>query len=311
MVVAVKFISYICEIEIKTIMNLRNVFDFWDQYLSDWDKDPAKKAGLEKKACRYFTHTSALNAAINYLPEPYYGNTGEMGSPISCIIVDLNPGLSSPFDNFKQYRQPGAFLYDEFHESSYRAFNQKYSPFLTSSIASIGTPMEIPGAAWWKTKRMKWIDIFLKRYRNVRWPFKIMGYPLVFELCPWHSHDWDSRIIHGMSPFLMDMVFDPAAEGIKKSVLPFGFCFGKDTGNELLNNGFSSVKEWSNEHPAGEWPFNKKGKPVNRTYRLLKNEEDVHFLNLYAMGTFNAPGNDFVMNVEPEIIKELHSYFNK
>ena len=266
------------------------------------------KNGLYFKSSR-----SPLTPYLSYLPEPYYGSIASEKGTL-CAILDLNPGLSHPNDYLKIHGRKGASLYDDFHNNSYSVFNKMYSPFLPSSISTIGKHNEIPGVRWWKEKRMKWILSFYKKYKNHRWSyhyFPVLATPIVFELCPWHSKVWNNSFVSGMGAHLTNIVFEPAAEAIDKSGLPFGFCFGKVTGDILLKNGFSTLKEWSNNNPTKNWPIsNKTGKPVARSYRLLKgriNEahKDVFFLNLFARGSFRTPDQLFQKDVEPEIIKWL------
>lgn len=295
-------------------MKLSAITKYWNDYLSEWDKSPSNKAGTEKSAGSFFAHSRVLIANIDYMPEPYYGDTEHP----YCVIIDLNPGLSHRNDPEKLHGTNG-FIYQYLHtrinpeakyNPCYSAINAQYSPFLKSSIASIGTANEIPGAAWWKDKRMKWINSFLHRLLNITSVFPFVGQPLALELCPWHSKTWSNGIVHKMTPFLFDTVFEPAAEAIKLRNVGFGFCFGKPVGDILLANGFKVCRIWDKNSPIGKWPLTKKGALSDRTYRLLEglvNNDKVYFLNLYANGTFFAPGKEFKKNVEPCIIKELHS----
>lgn len=295
-------------------MKLSAITKYWNDYLSEWDIDPIAKMKKEKAAGRFFAHSRLLNDNIQYMPEPYYGDTEHP----YCVIIDLNSGLSHRNDPEKLHGTNG-FIYQCLHtridpnakyNPCYSAVNNQYSPFLKSSIASIGTVNEIPGAAWWKDKRMKWLNSFLHRLLNITSVFPFVGQPLALELCPWHSKTWSNGIVHKMTPFLFDTVFEPAAEAIKLRNVGFGFCFGKPVGDILLANGFKVCKIWDKNSPIGKWPLTKKGALSDRTYRLLEglvNNDKVYFLNLYANGTFFAPGKEFKLNVEPYIIKELHS----
>lgn len=160
---------------------------------------------------------------------------------------------------------------------------------------------------------MKWVLSFYKRFHNHGWSyhyFPPLISPLVFELCPWHSKRWSNGIVSGMNSYLIDKVFEPAAEAIVKSGLPFAFCFGKISGDILLKCGFHVRKEWSHVYPTMNWPSSPKTNlPVKRTYRLLEgsiiNQEKTYFLNLYANGSFGTPSSLFSQNVEPDIINWL------
>lgn len=285
-------------------MNLNQCIDFWEDYLKSWDRNPAGLATLEKSRGHYFANSKRLSPFIEYLPEPYYGDPDN----ISFVVIDLNPALSHFNDCKKLYKAPGAFLYDFFnsHSSSYIAFNKKFSPFNANSISSIGTRMEVPGAKWWQEKRIKWINKFVDRFLANKPLVKSHSNPFVFELCPWHSDEWDDAIVTGMNSFLLNTVFNPAAEAVKKSILPFGFCFGKGIGDLLISLGFKVIYQRDNSNPLSKWPLNNKGNLVNRTYRLLESQnKDVYFLNLYADGTFYAPSKEFIENVDPIIIKDI------
>ena len=262
----------------------------------------------EKAKGNYFTYSNKLTPYIEYLPEPYYGDINNF----SCVIIDLNPGLSHFNDCKKLYKAPGAFLYNFFHSASYSVFNNKYSPFNQSSISSIGTPNEIPGAKWWQEKRVKWTKTFLAKYNSIiNGPSKdVQANPLVFELCPWHSPKWDDKIVTGMNKHLANTVFTPAADAIKNSSIPFGLCFGKVIGDLLISLGFKVIYQRDNINPVNKWPLNEDKKLVDRTYRFLEgyfNNEKVYFLNLYANGTFYAPSAKFIKYVDPVIVQDILS----
>lgn len=286
-------------------MDLKSFIQYWNEYLNDWMHDAKQKMTDELKCGHYFCNSKVLQSNIDYLPEPYYGNPFDS----SAVIIDLNPGLSSSFDYRK--KRPVGDLFLEVQKLSYSDFNEKYSPFLDSSLATIGTPFEIPGAKWWRDNRMKWIGSFLKDYMKCTGTLEPhhSNSPFVMELCPWHSKKWTDSIIRGMESHLYNTVFEPACLAIKSSSFnKFGFCFGKVAGDALLKNSFVVARLWNKEHPVGEWPLNKEKEPTNRTYRLLKREingEVFYFLNLYADGTFHTPSEEFRKKVEPALIKEL------
>lgn len=284
-------------------MKLGSVIDFWDDYIKDWVDGPKKLADSEKAKGRYFAHSKKLNTGVYYLPEPYYGNIEKP----SVVIIDFNPGLSSPFDRFKEH-VGGRFLYDYVGTHPYSQFNEVYSPFTDASLKSIGTSNEIPGAEWWRDKRMDWIKNFVANYSSLA----ISGDPLVFELCPWHSKEWSSKCISGMQKFLLDYVFEPASDAIGRSDLPFGFCFGKGIGDELVTNqNFSVIFDWNKDNIIGNWPKST-GKNSDRSYRLLKgtvNGSVTYFLNVFATGTYTSPARPFRTDVEPLIMEKLKDYF--
>ena len=282
-------------------MKLSQIDSYWNRYLSEWDNSPFGKAMSEKAARRFFHKSSLLNAGISYMPEPYYG---DINNPY-CVIINLNPGLSHPMDWVKQHSS-GGFIYNDLHNGSYSVVNQKYSPFLPSSITSIGTPKAIPGADWWNENRMKWINSFLHRLYGSHIPD--LAQPLALELCPWHSVKWGRGIVEGMGSFLFDTVLEPAADAIGPN--RFGFCFGKEVGEILIDNGFLVVQQWDKDSSPNTWPLGQKGNKVNRTYRLLGGVvkgKKVLFLNHYAYGSFKTPGRAFAENVEPQIIRDLHA----
>lgn len=289
-------------------MKLREIPEYWNKYLAEWDKDPQAKADEEKKHGRFFKYSRVLNAGIHYLPEPYYG---DLQNPL-CVIIDLNPGLSSPFD-FKKDRNAEGCIYSFFHTHDYSKVNDYYSPFLQSSIAKNGTPCEVPGTQWWQNNRMKWIISFIKQYTGE--PIRNND-PLALELCPWHSKKWSNSIIKtnseteekAMRQSLYNEIIEPSKEAILFSLVPFGFCFGLALGDLLLNClGFKEIT-WNNTNRIGKWPKGKKGKFVDRTYRLLTKtigDEIVSFLNIYSKGTYKAPSLKFQEDVEPYIINEI------
>ena len=186
--------------------------------------------------------------------------------------------------------------------------NPNYSPFITRNPT-------IPGVTWWESKRLAWFARFLS-VDDVR---KKM---FAFELCPFHSKNWNVTLDLKSIDFVKKHVLTPVASILTNNgKTRLGYCFGKDWEKIFSILGFQELAQWGVDYdnpskpfvsPSGSaissvsWP-KKTGTStnINRIYKLYRgniNDIDIYFLCLRGSGTFAAPGP--VFKDTEELIKD-------
>ena len=310
--------------------------DFWDNFLKEWRKnhygfirkDPDGQAFFPKDSIGNLIQTDLLEN-IAYMPEPYYTGVAFKGAvrwvdfKDAIVVLDLNPGLSSKYDEDKSKNSTSHPILDDLAKWDYSEGinNYKYSPF-------ISTNKSIPGVTWWKSKRLNWFSRFLS-VGNVR------DKMFAFELCPFHSKSWNITLDSKSIDFIKQKVLTPVASiltGNGKRRL--GYCFGKDWEKIFSQIGFVEVAKWGIDYdnpskpfvsPSGSaissvsWP-KKRGTStnINRIYKLYRGyikdkdrhiDQEIYFLCLRGKGTFFAPGPWFA-NTEEGIKEDMKRLYN-
>ena len=310
--------------------------DFWDNFLKEWRKkhydfirkDPNGQAFFPKDSIGNLIQTDLLEN-IAYRPEPYYTGVAFKGAvrwvdfKDAIVVLDLNPGLSSKYDEDKSKNSTSHPILDDLAKWDYSEGinNYKYSPF-------ISTNKSIPGVTWWESKRLPWFSRFLS-VGNVREKM------FAFELCPFHSKSWNITLNSKSIDFIKQNVLTPVASiltGNGKRRL--GYCFGKDWEKIFSQIGFVEVAKWGIDYdnpskpfvsPSGSaissqsWP-KKRGTStnINRIYKLYRGyikdkerhiDQEIYFLCLRGKGTFFAPGPWFA-NTEEGIKEDMKRLYN-
>ena len=310
--------------------------DFWDNFLKEWRKnhygfirkDPDGQAFFPKDSIGNLIQTDLLEN-IAYMPEPYYTGVAFKGAvrwvdfKDAIVVLDLNPGLSSKYDEDKSKNSTSHPILDDLAKWDYSEGinNYKYSPF-------ISTNKSIPGVTWWESKRLPWFSRFLS-VGNVREKM------FAFELCPFHSKSWNITLDSKSIDFIKQNVLTPVASiltGNGKRRL--GYCFGKDLEKIFSQIGFEEVAKWGIDYdnpskpfvsPSGSaissvsWP-KKRGTStnINRIYKLYRGyikdkdrhiDQEIYFLCLRGDGTFFAPRPVFA-NTEEGIKDDMKRLYN-
>lgn len=251
---------------------------------------------------------SMITPRLEYLPEPYYGDYHNCMAPVININPGLgssddvnkdwnyrnNPkGIwihrSAPYTSCDGSCKPlaGQLLYDFEHKygCKYSEWQKEYSPFVA--------PPCVPGVDWWKKNRNEYInrvaDLYLaaksgtavkplpQEEKDAANTFDKDLTPFALELCPLHSQT-APKFDGFPNATLVDNTIAPACISLKYSKIPFGLGFGAKVYQVLLDSGlFVECKKWENgcevagtsKTPIKGWPL-ANGKPINRTYALLK-----------------------------------------
>lgn len=306
------------------MMTYKEYKDFWDNFLKKWMEnhddfimnDPDGQAFFPKNSQGNLIQTD-LYRNIIYMPEPYYFGDAFLNATDwsdfndAIVVLDLNPGLSHKADCLKCKEDPNPLILKDLAKGYSTEINPKYSPF-------INTHSTIPGVTWWKSKRLTWFSRFLS-VGNVR------GKMFAFELCPFHSKNWNITLNPNSINFIKQNVLIPVASilaGNGKRRL--GYCFGKDWEKIFSILGFQELAQWGVDYDNPSKPFvspsgsalNLKSWPkqtkktgaitnINRIYKLYRgniNDIDIYFLCLRGSGTFAAPGP--VFKDTEELIKD-------
>jgi hypothetical protein len=143
-----------------------------------------------------------------------------------------------------------------------------------------------------------------------------------FELCPFHSKNWNVTLDLKSIDFVKKHVLTPVASILTNNgKTRLGYCFGKDWEKIFSILGFQELAQWGVDYdnpskpfvsPSGSaissasWP-KKTGTStnINRIYKLYRgniNDIDIYFLCLRGSGTFAAPGP--VFKDTEELIKD-------
>lgn len=302
-------------------MTYKEYKDFWDNFLKKWMEnhddfimnDPDGQAFFSKNS-RGNIINADLYTNISYMPEPYYFGDAFLKAAKwsdfndAIVVLDLNPGLSHEADRLKCKEDPNPLILKDLEKGYSTDINPKYSPF-------INTISTIPGVTWWKSKRLTWFSRFLS-VGNVR------GKMFAFELCPFHSKNWNVTLDLKSIDFVKKHVLTPVASILTNNgKTRLGYCFGKDWEKIFSILGFQELAQWGVGYdnpskpfvsPSGSalnlksWP-KKKGTStnINRIYKLYRgniNNIDIYFLCLRGSGTFAAPGP--VFKDTEELIKD-------
>jgi hypothetical protein len=159
-----------------------------------------------------------------------------------------------------------------------------------------------------------------------------------FELCPFHSKNWNVTLDLKSIDFVKKHVLTPVASiltGNDKRRL--GYCFGKDWEKIFFILGFQELAQWGVDYDNPSKPFvspsgsalNLKSWPkqtkktgaiinINRIYKLYRGyikdkeshiDQEIYFLCLRGSGTFAAPGPVFA-NTEEGIKEDMKRLYN-
>ena len=303
-------------------MSYNNYIKFWDDFLSKWHRNHEDFIRNNRDGRAFFSINSRgkyINASlynnIKCMPEPYYfgedfiNATSWADFKDAIVVLDLNPGMSHEADCLKTKDSPSHPILNNLAIGTYSTrINPNYSPFITRNPT-------IPGVTWWKSKRLAWFARFLS-VDDVR---KKM---FAFELCPFHSKNWNVTLDLKSIDFVKKHVLTPVASILTNNgKTRLGYCFGKDWEKIFSILGFQELAQWGVDYdnpskpfvsPSGSaissvsWP-KKTGTStnINRIYKLYRgniNDIDIYFLCLRGSGTFAAPGP--VFKDTEELIKD-------
>ena len=303
-------------------MSYNNYIKFWDDFLSKWHRNHEDFIRNNRDGRAFFSINSRgkyINASlynnIKCMPEPYYfgedfiNATSWADFKDAIVVLDLNPGMSHEADCLKTKESPSHPILNNLAIGTYSTrINPNYSPFITRNPT-------IPGVTWWESKRLAWFARFLS-VDDVR---KKM---FAFELCPFHSKNWNVTLDLKSIDFVKKHVLTPVASILTNNgKTRLGYCFGKDWEKIFSILGFQELAQWGVDYdnpskpfvsPSGSaissvsWP-KKTGTStnINRIYKLYRgniNDIDIYFLCLRGSGTFAAPGP--VFKDTEELIKD-------
>ena len=303
-------------------MSYNNYIKFWDDFLSKWHRNHEDFIRNNRDGRAFFSINSRgkyINASlynnIKCMPEPYYfgedfiNATSWADFKDAIVVLDLNPGMSHEADCLKTKDSPSHPILNNLAIGTYSTrINPNYSPFITRNPT-------IPGVTWWESKRLAWFARFLS-VDDVR---KKM---FAFELCPFHSKNWNVTLDLKSIDFVKKHVLTPVASILTNNgKTRLGYCFGKDWEKIFSILGFQELAQWGVDYdnpskpfvsPSGSaissvsWP-KKTGTStnINRIYKLYRgniNDIDIYFLCLRGSGTFAAPG--LVFKDTEELIKD-------
>ncbi len=283
----------------------------WDDCIAHWYK---KSKSLIGPLAEFSKMMNSL--LVEYIPEPYYGDYKNCITP----VININPGSGCNEDpkNWNYRNNPnatwifcsvppascrslcaGQLLYDLEHVYSckYSAWQKYYSPLVAHPC--------VPGVDWWKNNRNEYINRIVELYcaakigttvsrlpkavKNANNTFSKDFTPFALELCPLHSKKAPNFNQKSFIPTYIDNTIAPACISLKYSKIPFGLGFGAKVYHALLDSRlFDECIRWENgyeivgtsQNKISGWPLNY-GKPINRTYSLLKGKcgEKVNFNN--------------------------------
>lgn len=298
-------------------MNWASYATHWDEFIEKWVKDPIALAQRDPLLSGRIVMDEILD-----LPEPYYGDILS-SSVFDAVILNLNPGLSASNEWVKYHcfmDNPNAFIAHELKGNvslgCYQRINQLFNPLRKESLSSI------PGKEWWERHRFEWLDTFYPSGGRSNGGYN-QNNVLALEFSPWHSKESTIRIKKTTDPRLLSyiatFIVDPLSDAIRRSKLkgkrtgsPFGLCFSRVVHNCLIDHfDFTPVSRWDAKTASvvGGWPYNKSGKPKNRTYSLIEgiDSNNNKFLLLclwYANIGVKAPSKEFAI-VEQFILNQI------
>lgn len=295
-------------------MNLNNeywngYYHFWDEWCENWFKARGndKAAITEEQNNVFYNLKDSGNLDLNELPEPYLGKPHK---GVDAVFLNLNPGMSAKNENSKFYshKDDEGWLIKEFIrcKCKYSDYLTQWSP-LTPKLR--GLDPEVCGVSWWQGNdpdsvggRMNWVR---RIYGNNNiCPSRVFA----LELCPYHSKKWNLDLNDvDIKDFIINNVFIPAFTAVHENKLPYAIAVGRSIDlllndphvqNELNFHHLSSWTDKRNEenNSSLEWPRNKDGYSINRTFNLYTFNlfgSKVNILVTYAPGGNTTPAISF------------------
>lgn len=291
-------------------MSINDFLKDWDDCIASWYKNNLKLTGRMEK----FKNLSGL--AMEYLPEPYYGDPENC----SAVVININPGSSSPLEQVKKWENPQnpnnelIFDYANRYQLKYSDFQSAYSPFVA--------PSWVPGVTWWANNRNMYIERIVNLYRKEKNLKESNRKPFALELCPLHSATTNGLKYTKRDYFetYKKNVFIPAAQCLKSADIPFGLCFASSIGYVMKmgrknDKMFDVLNEWDHKSGIPGWPTDSNGNPLaGRKYAFLKGVgagvEGSYFLNTWnsksrAIIKLTTKVNADYAAVDEFIVKEI------
>ena len=284
--------------------------EHWDKFFEEWKKGESHQKKLlendkiwndDKRKGKVWRTKEGVEESTeleyDVLPQPYLGNIENH----SVITLNLNPSRSKKNDENIEFEKN---YLPKFKESeNYYEYAESFPTYDTHSF--------------WRDQK-NWIDRIFKNLGKEKPSLKDIK-PFAIEICPWGSKSFQTLKIKKDDPLIKYMdqhVFDVIEKVIEHSKLKVVLSVGKAYYNIFVNKktDFELKEEisYQKNKPQGmDWPQTKdkdsgKDRDVKRTFSIWK-KENIYYINTYASGSNNPPGEHF-NEIQNELIKK---YINK
>ena len=284
--------------------------EHWDKFFKEWKKGESHQKKLlendkiwndNKRKGKVWRTKEGVEESTeleyDVLPQPYLGNIENH----SVITLNLNPSRSKKNDENIEFEKN---YLPKFKESeNYYEYAESFPTYDTHSF--------------WRDQK-NWIDRIFKNLGKEKPSLKDIK-PFAIEICPWGSKSFQTLKIKKDDPLIKYMdqhVFDVIEKVIEHSKLKVVLSVGKAYYNIFVNKktDFELKEEisYQKNKPQGmDWPQTKdkdsgKDRDVKRTFSIWK-KENIYYINTYASGSNNPPGEHF-NEIQNELIKK---YINK
>lgn len=278
--------------------------------ISEWYKNPKQCVENNVYFLNYSKTTKKKNKGIEhsslysngdgieyykYRPEPY------LGDPYNCSIVmlNLNPGFGGECGDKPLHWKDGILVTDKICQDYY-SYAKEFSYIKNNDNRHEGAKK------WWKPRKV-WLDNFVEKTTNIKTTLA----PFAIELCPWHSKSWKDlkyKEDEYLKNYILTYVITPAIIAAKNAQIKFPICIGKSFEIILPLLGFEIKKYWNQDSGLKNWPTSK-GRKMQRTYQLFKNNKNEYILNIWAPGSNKTPSQSF-SDVEKFIISKIKDIIN-
>lgn len=247
-------------------------------FIENWANSPEKE--FEKSI---FSSLKSVNSKIkpflNYLPEPYLGNPYKSDG----VFLSYNPG---PILEKEQNLTDGTFI------TQLKAIENYY--FFANNVTYFNGQN-----GFWKVRQN-----FLSRFLNK--PFEDTTL-FALEICPFHSSSFklSASDIVTVSNYIENNVLKIAEEVAKHSTLKIIISVGKDYYHlfKLLN--YKLIKEIDQSSTIDNWPKNKLGTKINRSFSLWQSPSGGLYLNTWAPGSNRISSKEFDIIINNQIINKV------
>lgn len=278
--------------------------------ISEWYKNPKQCAENNIYFQNYSKTTRKKNNGIEYSPLysngdsiKYYKYRPEpyLGDPYNCSIVmlNLNPGFGSE-DGDKPLHWKDGVLVNEKICTNYYDYARVFPYIQENDNRHVGAKK------WWRPRKV-WLNNFVEKVTNIKTTLA----PFTIELCPWHSKSWKDlkyKEDEYLKNYILNYVIIPAIIAAKNAQVKFPVCIGKSFETILPLLGFEIEKYWNQDSGLKNWPISK-GRKMQRTYQLFKNNKNEYILNIWAPGSNKIPSQSF-SDVEKFIISKIKDIIN-
>jgi hypothetical protein len=155
-------------------------YEYWNAFIEDWKTGnsgvdfPGRHGWAHPDTFQLMNRTGQDDASINYIPEPWWGNSGN-GNPLHSVVINYNPGEA----DILQSHRARSNLY------KFRSYQQ-----FVSSESSGQTNLFSRTNNWHRNKRALRVISAVRNFERLNnEDFLGLENHLSLELIPWHTQN--------------------------------------------------------------------------------------------------------------------------